>query len=204
MNSDSLPMASAASPNPNSTMQWTQASDADLIQGCLDGIEPAWTALIERYSRLIYSIPFRFGFPRPVADEVFQETCLILLEKLETLHDQERLSAWLVTVCRRACLQRFGHQEEVDLTELAETAVATDTLPLDAVLIQLEQQHNIHLALQQLSPRCRDLLTALFFSVPSLSYEEIADQFDIPLGGIGPNRARCLQKLRLALVRLEQ
>ncbi len=185
------------------SVNWQKAADAVLIAACLQGEEQAWAALVGRYSRLIYSIPFRFGFPASIADEIFQETCLILLERLHTLHDHERLSAWLVTVSRRACIRRMRHKAEVEMAEDWETAVPAADPPLEQTLIQSEQEDRIRQALESLSPHCQELLTALFFAEPSASYEEIARQLNIPLGSIGPYRSRCLKKLKVALIQAE-
>ncbi|MBE2220401.1 MAG: sigma-70 family RNA polymerase sigma factor [Anaerolineae bacterium] len=186
------------------SLDWQKAPDQTLINGCLQGEEQAWAALIERYSRLIYSIPIRFGFPQTIADEIFQETCLILLEGLHTLQNHDRLSSWLMTVSRRSCIRRIRQKPAVEMEDEWETAVPANDPPLETNLIQLEQEHRIYQALATMPPPCQALLTALFLTEPAPSYEEIATQFDIPIGSIGPYRARCLKKLRLALVQLEQ
>jgi DNA-directed RNA polymerase specialized sigma24 family protein len=46
-----------------------------------------------------------------------------------------------------------------------------------------------------LSPRCQQLI-ALLIHDPALSYAQISARLDIPVGSIGPNRRRCLDKLR--------
>ena len=179
--------------------------DSNLIEACLQGDEWAWATLIERYSRLIYTIPLRYGFPHAIADEIFQETCLILLEGLDTLQNRERLSSWLMTVTKRACIGRLRQKEEVALTEKVDTAVSSQiNTPLDKNLIQIEQRHLVHRALEQMPERCQILLTALFLQEPAPSYDEIAEKLGISVGSIGPNRARCLQKLRLILFQLDQ
>jgi RNA polymerase sigma factor (sigma-70 family) len=185
------------------SLDWSKAVDEALIDACLQGEEQAWSALVERYSRLIYSIPIRFGFPHTIADEIFQETCLALLEGLHTLQNHDRLSSWLMTVSRRACIRRIRQKSEVEMDEDWETAVPTNDPPLENSLIQLEQEHLIYQAIESLSPHCQQLLTALFLTEPELSYEEISRQLDIPLGSVGPYRSRCLKKLRLALIQLE-
>jgi len=50
-------------------------------------------------------------------------------------------------------------------------------------------------ALDRLSARCRELLRVLMASPPP-SYAEVAAALGLPLGSIGPTRARCLQRLR--------
>jgi len=186
------------------SVNWQKETDATLIEACLQGEEEAWSVLVERYSRLIYSIPIRFGFPQSVADEIFQETCLALLEGMHTLQNYDRLSSWLMTVSRRSCIRRMRQKPEVEMDEDWETAVPANEPPLETSLIQLEQEHLIHQALASIDPRCQELLTALFLTQPSPSYEEIANQLDIPLGSIGPYRSRCLKKLRLSIVQMEQ
>lgn len=182
-------------------VNWQTMEDSQLIEACLAGEEAAWTALIQRYSRLIYTIPLRFGFPRVIADEVFQETCLVLLEGLEGLRDRQRISSWLMTVGRRACIQRIRQRQENDQPlEVIENKYQTPSL--ESELIWLEQQQLVHTALAKLAPRCQQLLKALFFTVPPPSYEEIARDLDTSVGNIGGTRIRCLKKLYQELVKI--
>ncbi|MCE7983570.1 MAG: sigma-70 family RNA polymerase sigma factor [Caldilinea sp. CFX5] len=173
--------------------------DEQLVVACLAGDEEAWGALLDRYSRLIYTVPLRFGFPAAIAEEIFQEVCLILLEKLTTLRDHRRFSTWLVTVTRRACLQRLRYQKETQSLELLEETAAAPHTP-EAALLLLEEQDIVHRAVAKLDGRCRHLVRALFFDAISPSYAEIADTLQMPEGSIGPTRARCLEKLRHLLL----
>ena len=176
---------------------WEDASDSQLIDACITGDEQAWAVLVNRYSRLIYTIPLRFGFSKMVADELFQETCLILLESLESLQNKDRVRSWLVTVCRRVCIQYMRQKKNVQSLDSVE--VDGNLPPLDSDLLQLEQQHIVQEALARLPSRCQELIKALFFANPSLSYEEIAERLDISTGSVGPTRIRCLEKLHQEL-----
>lgn len=184
--------------SPTDALVW---DDVDLIGACLEGNDQAWAILIERYSRLIYTIPLRFGLSKPIADEIFQETCLILLEKLDTLRDHQRIGSWLVTVTRRACIQRW-RRKVANPVELQESHNASDDIENE--VLRAEQQHLVQRALENLNPRCQRLLKWLFFDVSSPSYDDIAEKLDIPKGSIGPTRSRCLDKLRQEIVKLEQ
>jgi RNA polymerase sigma factor (sigma-70 family) len=197
---------------PPKGVTWEDANDSQLIEACILGEERAWTALINRYSRLVYTIPLRFGFSKMVADEIFQETCLILLESLETLRETERVRAWLVTVCRRVSIQHMRQKKEVqsldainlDGRHLDGRHLDGRDPPLDAELIQLEQQHIVQEALTKLPARCQQLIKALFFSHPPASYEEIAGQLNISTGSVGPTRSRCLEKLEQEITKATQ
>lgn len=179
---------------------WNDAEDSQLIEACIEGEEQAWTALINRYSRLIYTIPLRFGFSKMVADEIFQETCLILLEKLDSLQQTERVRSWLVTVCKRVCIQHMRQNKKVQSLDLME--VDGRFPDLDSELILLEQQYLVQEAMQRLPERCQQLVKALFFEEPPASYDEIAALLNISKGSIGPTRSRCLDKLHQELKNL--
>ena len=184
-------------------MTMPEWNDADLIEACLDGDEHAWRTLLERYNRLIYTIPLRMGFSKVVADEVFQEVCLILLEKLDTLRDRSRLSSWIMTVTRRTCIHRLRKKQPVQGIDIVKVSGPIESTPEDK-LLHLEEKRRVQLAFERLSPRCQRLLRALFIEDPPLTYEIIAEELDMALGSIGPTRSRCLEKLRQQLIKLEQ
>jgi RNA polymerase sigma factor (sigma-70 family) len=181
---------------------WSATPDFQLIEACLSGEEAAWAALLARYGRLIYTIPLRFGFSKTVADEIFQETCLILLEGLNTLEDRQRLSSWLMTVTRRACIQRIRRPSSPDTEPLHDSFHAVHPT-VEEELQQLEQQYLVQEALKQLPERDQQLLHALFFEEPRRPYEEIARHLGISEGSIGPLRARSLKRLQQEIIRLE-
>jgi DNA-directed RNA polymerase specialized sigma24 family protein len=72
-----------------------------------------------------------------------------------------------------------------------------DQTPLASeVLKELELQHGMRLQLTRLGERCRRLLLLLFYADPAPSYQEISRELGIPVGSIGPTRARCFEKLK--------
>ena len=80
------------------------ATNARLVQDCLNGKESAWLALIDRYKNLIYSIPLKHGLGADDAAEIFQSVCLSLLSELPKIRDPQALPAvWLIAVTARRC-----------------------------------------------------------------------------------------------------
>jgi RNA polymerase sigma factor (sigma-70 family) len=178
-------------------------SDDQLIQACLEGQQSAWEALILKYKRLIYSIPFRYGASPDDAADIFQLVCLDLYAELPKLRRQESLRYWLMTVSARQSLKwkrsREKNQGE-DLDELDAAGKLDPTAPLAAAwLAELERSQIVGEAVGKLSERCQSLIRLLFFADPPLPYEEIARQFGLAVGSIGFNRGRCLDKLRKEL-----
>src|SRR5205807_7005945 len=96
-------------------------SDAELIAACLGGDGDAWEVLVNRYRRLIYSIPFKWGLQREDANEIFQAVWLDCFQELHLLRDIDRLQAWLVRIAVRKCYRmkfgRMGSPAEVEIIE---------------------------------------------------------------------------------------
>lgn len=197
--------------------------DRELVSRCLHGELAAWQALIDRYQRLVYSLPKKMGLPSEDCADVFQAVCVALFKGLSTLRDVPRLSSWLVTTAHRESLRVLRRRKtehrlvEEDLAaagavDVGAISVPADRAPLEeyelkeplpeAELIAIEEQALIRRALAALPERCRDLLSLLYYDRSNPSYEEIEARLKIPIGAIGPTRSRCLNKLRARLVKL--
>ncbi len=178
-------------------------SDKDLLLACRGGDQSAWEALVDRYQRLIYAIPRRAGLDDDQAADVFQEVFTTLFRKLNDIDDPERLHAWIVTTARRKTWRVLSQPTHVKIgldDDGEELANIPDNAPLpEAVLLKLEEQHRVRMALAKLDDRCRKLITMLFYQAEPPPYTEIAAALGTSPGSIGPTRARCLEKMLLLL-----
>jgi RNA polymerase sigma factor (sigma-70 family) len=175
-------------------------SDSELIAACRRGEADAWETLVLRYRRLIYTVPIRAGLGEETAGEVFQHVFLALYQNLDRITQPDRLHNWLVTTAKRETLRLAQKQtagpQHVS-TEGAEAELIADGQPLPAETLQrLEEQHLVRAAVERLQDPCRTLLTMLFYTEPPATYTDVAEALGVSVGGIGPTRARCLQKLR--------
>jgi len=84
----------------------------------------------------------------------------------------------------------------MDLDAVEEIATAPE------VVGQFQQEEVVHKAIAQLQPRNAELVRMLFFEQPPLPYTEIAKRLGLATGSIGFIRARCLSKLRKALIEI--
>lgn len=191
------------------TSPYRTASDQSLIMACLAGEETAWDALIDRYAALIFSVCRRMGLPQSDTEDIFQDVCLILFHHLANVRDAKRLSGWLISTTRRE-VWRVARKKNVTLaSELGEgewELEGAESLHPQRVtgnpeteMLALAEQQLMREAVLRLSDRCRNLLMHLYVVEEPLSYQEISEKFSLPLGSIGPTRARCLQSLRKLL-----
>jgi RNA polymerase sigma factor (sigma-70 family) len=180
------------------------ASNARMVQDCLNGNEDAWIALVERYKNLIYSIPLKQGLPADDAAEIFQSVCLSLLSELPKIRDPQSLPAWLIQVTVRRCAMLRREQQPflaVDEEDL-EAHVEKQSSALSREQIrELEMEQMLREARAALSPQCRQLIEMLFDESPARPYDEVAAALGLATGSIGLTRKRCLDYLRKNLER---
>ena len=178
--------------------------DARLVQECLKGNEKAWSALIDKYKNLIYSIPVKYGFSPEDSADIFQAVVADLLSDLSRLREPRALPAWLIQVTSHRCLQWRRQQQRYVTGESLESAVpdSRDTEPIpEEMLRQLESEQKLRESLSQLSTRCRRLIQMLFYEDPTRPYQEVAGLLGIATGSVGFIRRRCLERLRVRLVK---
>jgi RNA polymerase sigma factor (sigma-70 family) len=176
------------------------SEDERLVQGCLDGDQQAWESLIDKYKRLIYSIPFKYGAGPEDAADVFQAVCIEVFNSLPQLKNAESLRSWLITVAIRQSYRWKKKQANHVELDAMEPEAAEEIAAVPATLYQVEQEQIVRDVVEQLPTRCADLVRMLFFEQPPLPYAEVARRLGLATGSIGFIRGRCLLRLRKALV----
>lgn len=178
-------------------------TDHDLIRACHAGDARAWERLLDKYERLVFSISLQYGLTSDDAADVTQITFTILLQNLDRLPEGIRLAPWLATVARRHTWRFLArsHRESVNREDdLAGNETLGGTFD-DTERWELAEWLNYGLSL--LDERCRRLLLALYFDAEEPSYAQVAKHLHVPVGSIGPTRARCLEHMRKSMHALE-
>lgn len=164
----------------------TDWSEERLVAECLKGNEDAWSALIDKYKNLIYSIPIRMGMYEQAPD-IFQSVCLDLLTGLSRVREPRALPKWLMQTCYRKCLQyRREPDKFCPLTdeEGEELPIPSDDPIPEQLVTELEKEQMLRDAIGQ------------------MPYQEIARELELAAGSIGFIRGRCLQKIKKQLLKM--
>lgn len=174
------------------------SADEKLIRDCLSGDEEAWAMLVDKYRRLIFSIPIKNGFSREDAAEVFQQVCLRMVSELGRLREPRTLAAWLIKVTIHEC--SFASKERARYVVLDDDDGAQPTCAFqDALIEEFQVQQSVREAVLKLNGRCRRLVDMLFFTSPPIPYEEVAQRLGVAKGSIGFIRMRCIAQVRKLL-----
>lgn len=170
---------------------------ADLVRAAVDGDEGAWRRLVEAYLPLVKSVIRSYGLSEQDSKDVSQILWLRLVEHLKNLREPQALPGWIRTTTRNECIQllRTGRRAVPVGASIEPEKAPVDARELDADLLRAERHQALLQALAELPEHQRRLLV-LLASDPPLSYAEVGRRLDIPLGSIGPTRARALNNLR--------
>jgi RNA polymerase sigma factor (sigma-70 family) len=169
-----------------------------LVARAQDGDQHAWDAIVDRYAPLVWSICNRYRLSRPDIDDVGQTVWLLLVEQIGNLRQPAALPGWLATTTQRECFRVLRAARRYDSfgspvdSQMSQEEAGT---VIEQEVIAAELNGALRAAFTELPPRCRTLLSMLI-SDPPHSYADISAALRIPVGSIGPQRARCLERLR--------
>lgn len=171
---------------------------ASLVEAASRGDEGAWNELVQRYAPLVMSVIRRYRLRDKDAEDVSQTVWLRLVEHLGSIREPRALPMWIITTTRNECLRTLRadqHTRPFDPIGGIETLDLADPAELDEELLRAERHQALRDGLRELPEQQRALLL-LLVADPPISYAEISRRLGMPIGSIGPTRARCLDKLR--------
>jgi RNA polymerase sigma factor (sigma-70 family) len=173
------------------------ASVPTVVREARDGNPAAWGELVDRFGTMIAATGRRYRLTPADVAELQQTTWLRLVENIHKVEQPERIGGWLATTARRESLQlvkRAARYHPGADQILANIPDGRHPEP-DAGPIAGEQEVVLRAAWARLKPRCQELLSLLVTDDP-VGYKDLSHLLHMPIGSIGPTRARCLQHLR--------
>ena len=168
---------------------------ARLVRAAATGDQRAWERLVEEFSGLIWAVARAHRLSKTDAADVAQTTWLRVVEHLDRMQNPGRLGAWVATTARRECLRTLRAAAQTVPTDDDVFEQGPDSTTADAEVLLAERDAAVWHAFDRLGARDKALLRMLIAD-PTLSYEEIGAALEMPIGSIGPTRARCLERLR--------
>jgi RNA polymerase sigma factor (sigma-70 family) len=173
---------------------------ARLVEAAAGGDRRAWDALVDEFGGLVWAVARAHRLSDADAADVAGATWLALVEHLDRLRQADRVGPWLATTARRECLRilREARRQVPTGDDFAERAADASDVAGD--LLTEERDAALWRAFGRLPARDQALLR-LLVADPQPSYEEISAALQMPIGSIGPTRARSLERLRRELDR---
>lgn len=156
--------------------------------------------LVRVMTPVLWQVVRAYGLDRQTAEDVLQTTWLGFVRRHQTIEDPKAVASWLITSARRGAAERSRGArtaaEPVDTDVLARRLPEEDAA--ETVVVLDDEASRLWRAVASLDARCRRLLRVVAF-LDRPDYASLSRDLDMPVGSIGPTRARCLHKLRIAL-----
>jgi RNA polymerase sigma factor (sigma-70 family) len=170
----------------------------ELVTAARDGDQNAWNAIVDRFLPLVTGVIARHRVFGADADDINQTVWLRLVEHLDRLREPDALAGWIATTTRHECLallRRRSRFTPVDPGSYGAFGDDPEQGDLADDLLREERHQALREALLEL-PEDRRRLLLVLIQDPPMPYSEISRILGIPVGSIGPTRARALDHLR--------
>jgi RNA polymerase sigma factor (sigma-70 family) len=167
-----------------------------LLQSAGGGDERAWTEIVQRYRGLVSAVVRSYRLQDADGHDAEQRTWLRLVEHRDAVRDPERLGGWLATTASRECL-RILRESRAVVTDELDTVPDPDRTVEDQV-VDADTVTRLWTIVSALPPRGRTIMMELFAEDPR-PYADVARATGIPIGSLGPSRARLIDRVRRSL-----
>jgi RNA polymerase sigma factor (sigma-70 family) len=187
-----------AAPGPTRHATAATPSIGELLTRAAQQDPLAWAEIIRRYNGMVCARVRSFRLQDADAGDAVQMTWLRLAANCGRIQHPDRLAGWLATTATRECLQILRHTKQTATIDyLADTLTDPADGP-ERTALDAETAQEVRALVAQLPPRRRALIHAMF-NQDTRRYTEISRDTGIPIGSLGPTRARALRQLRRML-----
>lgn len=179
----------------------TPETDERLAARSARGDLRAYEELVVRHQRLILRIVWARGaWSQEDAEDLAQETFVRAWERLDTYDPSRPFKAWIARIAGNLAIDRHRAESRrprtTDIDEMGSTLAAKEPGPA-AATIENEQQRELLTRLRELPEHYRQVIVLRFLE--ELSYEEIAELLDLPMGSVKTRIFRGREMLRQRL-----
>lgn len=182
-------------------------TDYELIQRCLGGDRNGFKGIVERYQRRVFDTVYRMVFDTENARDITQEVFVKAYTKLHTFNPVYPFRVWIQRIATRTAIDHLRRRKPEMLEwngdgESARWSVearyASPQLRPDQRLEQVETAEIVRKAVEHLQPKLKAVIVLRHFR--EMSYEEIADTLQIPIGTVKNRLFRARDQLQQYLV----
>lgn len=173
-------------------------ADDTLVIRILNGDAVAFTVLVERYKRPVYTLAYRLLGNGADAEDAAQETFVRAYTRLNSYQPGSRFGSWLLAITSHWCIDCLRRKRALSLEAVSEargdlgTPASAEEQP-ETVTLHRERQHEVRTWLAQLPAPYRAVLELRYWQ--DLSYNEISETTGLPVSTVRMRLYRARQLL---------
>jgi RNA polymerase sigma-70 factor (ECF subfamily) len=180
-------------------------TDAELIVGAIGGAEESFEELVKRYQRPIISYVYRFLNDYDSSLDVTQEVFIKVYNSLDRYSSDYKFSTWLYRIAHNAAIDHIRRHSKKEQSIETENQEGTYQLQLESsrpnpeeVRERSEWRNEIEAVVKCLPAAYRELIELRHGK--DLSYVEIAEITELPLGTVKNRLFRAREMMREMLI----
>ena len=158
------------------------ADERTLVTQAQQGDRNAFSELIRIHAQGVQRVVYRMCGDQQLAEDAAQETFIQAWLKLSSFQPKSSLRNWLYRIAVNTAVDTLRREKRILPDAVDEMHLATDTPSPETAHIHAERAAAVHSAIATLPDASRAVL--ILREYEDLSYREIADTLDIPLGTV--------------------
>ncbi|MCC5939989.1 MAG: sigma-70 family RNA polymerase sigma factor [Balneolaceae bacterium] len=179
--------------------------DDKLVLAAVRGDQNAFKALMDKYQKPLYFHVLKMVKNHEQVEDLVQEAFMKAFSNLQSYNTNYAFSTWLYRITTNHTID-YLRKRKLDTTSIhnpyktndGEVEIQiSDTKETDRSIIKKERKQIIHHAIQNLPEKYREVIEMRHLE--ELSYQEIADHLDLPLGTVKAHIFRAREMLYKAL-----
>ena len=176
--------------------------DYELVQKALQGDEKAFARLLSRYKDTIYFMLLKMLNNRSDAEDLTIEAFGKAFKNLHQYSPTYAFSTWLFKIASNNCIDFLRKRKGITISiesddehsEMSEVArIKSKDLNPEEKLIRKQKAILLQKVVRRLKPHYQELVELRYFR--EMSYEEIAEELNLPLGTVKAQLFRARQML---------
>lgn len=175
----------------------TTETEADLIMKSQHGDRNAFGELVRHYYPRVINVVYRMCGDATLAEDAAQEAFLRAWLHIASFRPGEPLRNWLYRIAVNAALDILRRRDEEPAEDEMLQMIPEQSLGPELALIEKERLALLQQAIRSLPEAARGALVLREYG--ELSYQEIADVLDIPIGTVMSRLSYARDRLREAL-----
>lgn len=178
-------------------------NDSALVKRAKQGDGKAYDELMRMYKDAVYNIIYRMVHRRTEAEDLTQETFIKAYNSINSFNEEYAFSTWLFKIATNHCID-FFRKRKLKTYSIEQTIRYKDDeirheypdteRAADKELLATEKSGRIHKAIKDLPEKYRIAIEMRHRD--EMSYDEIAENLQIPLGTVKARIFRAREMLK--------
>lgn len=173
-----------------------EANEQEIIKAVKSGNIDAFSLLVEKYKESLYAFIFYSVKNEEAAQDIYQDTLVRVLTQLKNYREEGNFKAWLFTVARNKVTDFFRtNNKTVSLPEDTSADIFPSKENTEKEVFSKLSLENILAQIEALPDKDREIILLRQY----LSFKEIAEVLNCPLGTALARLNRAIKKLQKSL-----